>query len=164
MEYPYSTEFVSRLIRGKAVECIFEQMFRESGKFTVIPFGYEVTVPEIAQYQYQLKEPRVLDTIRNSPDFILITENRDQDYFVEVKYLDTRNNQDIEKIADSLVKRWNPSYLFIASPDGFFFESAHIIVSLKGKITPLQDNWISALLRKKYLDILNHFLRQKDDY
>ncbi len=44
-------EFSKDLIKGKVAEVIFEQMFREEEKFTVIPFGYEHTMPTLAQYR-----------------------------------------------------------------------------------------------------------------
>lgn len=36
-----NAEFVKDLIKGKVAEIIFEQMFRESGKFTILHSGYE---------------------------------------------------------------------------------------------------------------------------
>ncbi|MDE2096048.1 MAG: hypothetical protein KGL39_02265 [Patescibacteria group bacterium] len=40
--------FFRDLLKGKIAEVIFEQMFRDCGKFTILPFGYEKTVPEVA--------------------------------------------------------------------------------------------------------------------
>jgi len=41
-------DFSRDLIKGRIAEVIFEQMFREQGQYTVIPFGYEQTVPTLA--------------------------------------------------------------------------------------------------------------------
>ena len=48
-----SKQFSHELIKGKIAELIFEMMFREAGRFTS-SFGYEYTLPEIAQYQHLL--------------------------------------------------------------------------------------------------------------
>jgi hypothetical protein len=47
---------------------IFEEMFRKSEEFTVIPFGYEHTTPMLAQYQHILEVKQVLENIRHAPD------------------------------------------------------------------------------------------------
>jgi len=44
-------KFAKNLIKGKIAEIIFEQMIRDEERYTVIPFGYEHTVPTLAQYQ-----------------------------------------------------------------------------------------------------------------
>ncbi len=47
-----STEkFSHDLIKGKVAELIFALMFRDVGKFTILRFAYEYTLPELAQYQ-----------------------------------------------------------------------------------------------------------------
>jgi len=44
--------FIKDLVKGKIAEIIFEQMFRESGRYTILHSGYEYTLPELAQYQH----------------------------------------------------------------------------------------------------------------
>ena len=57
-------------IKGKITELIFDQMFREAGRFTILPFGYERTLPELAQYSSEVKYRPVLDNVRSAPDFV----------------------------------------------------------------------------------------------
>jgi hypothetical protein len=150
-------EFSRDLIKGKIAEIIFEQMFRVSGKFTILRFGYEYTQPELAQYQYLTKIKTVLENIRTSPDFILISQNKKEVYLVEVKYRSRRIESNTKKIAEGILETWNPSWLFIASPDGFFFEPCHTIVANKGKIGSLYTKWVDKKTQLEYLKLLKEF-------
>jgi hypothetical protein len=47
--------FPRKIIKGKIAEIVFEFMFRSAGEYTVIPFGYEYSHPEIAQTSSFLK-------------------------------------------------------------------------------------------------------------
>ena len=79
--------FSKDVIKGKIAEIIFELMFREAGKYTVIPFGYEKTFPELIQYSKRLPgAQKVIDNIKNAPDFAIISNDRKRIYLVEVKY------------------------------------------------------------------------------
>jgi hypothetical protein len=42
---PKHEEFIKDLVKGKIAEIIFEQMFRESGRYTILHSGYEYTLP-----------------------------------------------------------------------------------------------------------------------
>lgn len=151
--------FSYELIKGKIAELIFELMFRESSQFTTLRFGYEYTMPELAQYHNLIEVKKVLDNIHNAPDFILISNDNDKKevYIVEVKYRTKRDSKEIKKIAEDILKTWNPSWLFIASPDGFFFEPCNTIVKNNGNIGHLYDKWVSEPVMTKYLELLNDF-------
>lgn len=41
--------FTKNLIKGKIAEIIFENMLREAGIFTILHFGYEYILPELAK-------------------------------------------------------------------------------------------------------------------
>jgi len=150
-------EFTKELIKGRIAETIFEQMFRESGKFTILRFGYENTSPELAQYQHLLKNKKILDKIRHAPDFLLITQDKTEAYFVEVKYRKTVNAPEIKEIAEQVLRRADPSWLFIASPKGFFFEPCNTILRNNGDIQTLYDKWADSQIQKEYLELLNKF-------
>src|ERR1051325_5778819 len=157
-----SEQFSHDLIKGKIAELIFELMFREAGKFTPLRFGYEYTVPELAQYRKLLEVEGVLNNISNSPDFILISKEKNENgkvevFTVEVKYRARLDQQDTARIAAETLKTWNPSWLFIASPSGFFFSACSWIVRDAGQISPLSDNWVSKELKAKYLELLRDF-------
>ncbi len=150
-------EFSKNLIKGKIAEIIFEQMFRESRKFTILRSGYEYTLPELAQYKQLPEVEKYLENIRHAPDFILITEDKKQAYVVEVKYKRHFQSKDILDIAMNNLKVWKPSWLFIASPDSFFFDSCSKIKYNYGKISRLSDRWIAKEIRDRYLKLLNEF-------
>jgi len=151
-------EFSKNLIKGKIAETIFEQMFRENGNFTILRFGFEHTIPELAQYRASTFK-RVVDDLSDAPDFVLIS-NKDGEkevYLIEVKYRAKWGKDEIKKIAEKLLKRWNPVYLFIASLDGFFFGPCNTIVNKDGEIGHLYDKWADKETQGKYLKLLREF-------
>lgn len=52
---------------------------------------------------------------------------------------------------------WNPSFLFIATLDGFYFDEVSKIVKRDGVIRPLVHPYISDDMQKRYLQILIDF-------
>jgi hypothetical protein len=152
--------FSRELLKGKIAEVIFEQMFRDCGKFTVLPFGYENTVPEVAQYQHLVEVQKVLDNIRHSPDFIIITQDRAQVYLIEVKYRRLATPQDIKAIAEKVRERWDIAWLFLATPEGFYFDSINRIINSGGNIPPLSYSWIDEQTQARYRTLLNEFERK----
>lgn len=150
-------EFTKNLIKGRIAETIFEQMFRESGKLTILKFGYENTSPELAQFQHHLKNKKILDKIRHAPDFLLITEDKTGAYFVEVKFISTIHQTEIKKIAQQVLDQADPSYLFVATPKGFFFDPCNTIVNHDGAISELKEDWIPLPTQREYLELLNMF-------
>lgn len=149
-------DFTFQLIKGKIGEIIFDQMFREAQEFTVIPFGYESTVPGIAQYARSIERTEVLDAIRNTPDFAIISHNQKQVFLVEVKYRSYLNLDEVLKTAQKIHDRWKLAWLFVATPTGFYFESCSKILDITD-ITPLSTTWVSDDLQKKYLEVMNKF-------
>ena len=149
-------DFTFQLIKGKIGEIIFDQMFREASEFTVIPFGYESTVPEIAQFARLVEHREVLESIRNTPDFALISHNQKQVFLVEVKFRTRMSADEVLKTAQKVHDRWKLAWLFVATPDGFFFDSCSNILS-KQTIIPLDASWVNSELQKKYLEIMNKF-------
>ena len=150
-------EFVQDLLKGKIAEIIFEQMFRESGKYTILHSGYEYTLPELAQYQHKAELKSVLENIRHSPDFVLISLDIKEVYLVDVKYRHQRDPHDLKQIAEKTLETWNPSWLFIASPDGFFFEPCNTVLKNNGSVGPLYEKWVEPEIQSEYLKLLNQF-------
>ncbi len=149
-------DFTFQLIKGKISETIFDQMFREAGEFTVIPFGYEALVPEIAQLARSLERKEVLDSIRNSPDFALVSHSQKKVFLVEVKYRSHLHEDDVLNIAQMVHDRWKLAWLFIATPEGFYFDSCSDVLNTK-TINKLKPTWINAELQEKYLAVMNKF-------
>jgi hypothetical protein len=149
--------FSRDLLKGKIAEVIFEQMFRDCGKFTILPFGYEKTVPEVAQYAHILEVKKVLDNIRHAPDFIIITQDRSQIYLVEVKYRSNLSSRDIKAVAEKIRERWDVAWLFVATPQGFFFDAINRVISSDGKIPTLSNSWIDTETQKHFLALMMEF-------
>lgn len=152
--------FSRQLIKGKITELIFEQMFRDSGKFTILRGGYEYTLPEIAQYQHSLQANQVLENIRNSPDFILISEDKQNVFLVEVKFRTKVLKSNVLEIAIRLVDRWHSPWLFVATPEGFYFEPCNSIIKNSGQLNSLSKNWVSLKTQISYLSLLNEFVKR----
>lgn len=155
--------FEHNLIKGKIAETIFELMFRDTGKFTVLRFGYEFTVPTLAQHRDTVVMKKVLNQVEKSPDFILVTENKEQVYFVEVKYRANPSKESLLEIAQGVFKRWEISHLFIITNDGFYFSPTSKIISKKGGITKLSTNWVTRDIQNKYLSLSTDFLTRHKD-
>ena len=52
---------------------------------------------------------------------------------------------------------WNPSFLFVASESGFYFDDISKIIENNGEIALLKHPQISEELQSQYLKILNDF-------
>jgi hypothetical protein len=156
-------EFSEQLIKGKIAELIFSQMFRNSNKFTVIPFGYENTFPEIAQYAYMADNTQVLDTIRSAPDFALVSHDKRDVYLIEVKYRSFIDKKHVKEIAEKIQNRWKSVQLFIATPTGFYFGNCSEIVSSEGIISNLNTAWVSENDQKEYVRLLNEFISKPNN-
>lgn len=149
--------FAEDLIKGKIAEVIFAQMFREAGKYSVIPFGYENLVPGFIFQGSSEIAKKVKDNISTSPDFALISHDREKIYLVEVKYRSHFDKVEFEDLAKEQKNRWYPSFIFVAAPDGFRFGSCTNIIKNGGAIARLNSKWIGEGLRNKYLELLNRF-------
>lgn len=51
---------IRRFIKGKVAETIFRLMFMEAGEYTILPFGYENTFPELSQLKFSTQTKPVL--------------------------------------------------------------------------------------------------------
>ncbi|MEX2409897.1 MAG: hypothetical protein WD607_00760 [Candidatus Paceibacterota bacterium] len=80
-------DFEHNLIKGRIAEMVFDLMMRESGAFTVIPFGYENTIHELLHYRKDIKQQKkAMDRVRKTPDFVVISDSTKFIHLVEVKY------------------------------------------------------------------------------
>lgn len=148
--------FARNLVKGKIAETIFAQMFREVGNFTVLEFGYEKILPELVQRGYD-QDKETLDILRTSPDFAVINKDKKEVRLIEVKYLRNFNEEYVHKYAHTMSQAWNPSYLFLATQDGFYFEEVKKIIENNGLITKLHDSVIPVAVQEEYLKILKDF-------
>jgi hypothetical protein len=150
-------QFARNLVKGKVAETVFAQMLRETRTFTVIEFGYEKIIPEFVQQGYDPETNSMLDTIRTAPDFAVINRESKEVKLIEVKYRHTLYPFDILACANKMHASWNPSYLFVATLDGFYFDEINEIIKNNGQISKLIHPQIPLELQKKYLQILKDF-------
>lgn len=148
--------FARNLVKGKIAETIFAQMLRETKEFTVLEFGYEKIIPELIQQGYD-ENNITIETLRTAPDFAVINQITKEVKLIEVKYLRKLNSEYVLKYATKMSQSWNPSYLFIATLDGFYFDEINKIIRNKGKIESLRHPQIKKNLQTKYLQILVDF-------
>jgi hypothetical protein len=56
-----------------------------------------------------------------------------------------------------MARSWNPSCLFVATLDGFYFDEIDKIIAADGAITMLDPAYIPISMQAKYLKILQDF-------
>jgi hypothetical protein len=148
--------FARNLVKGKIAEAVFAQMLRSTGEFTVLDFGYERIIPELVQ-RGDGGNNEMVETLRTAPDFAVINRKTKEVHLIEVKYRRTFAQKNILGIAERMSKNWNPSYLFLASADGFYFGEVKMIIKNKGKIGLLEHKQIPKETQTAFLKILNDF-------
>lgn len=153
-------DFSKQLIKGKIAELIFEQMFRKAGNFTVIPFGYESVQPELMQYSHLAKYKQVFDNIRTAPDFALVSHDKKEVFLVEVKYRTNHTPEEMKEMAEKIKERWKLVRVFMATPEGFYFDSCNNILQNEGRLAALKAEWISDAMQAEYLVLLNQFIKK----
>jgi hypothetical protein len=153
-----NVSFARNLVKGKIAETIFAQMLRETKDFTVLEFGYEKVIPELVQQGYP-EDNSMLDTLRTAPDFAVIDRKTREVKHIEVKYQRSLNIDFVLQDAIKMSQSWNPSFLFIATLEGFYFDEIDEIINNNGRIASLKHPQISLDLQKKYLEILTDFER-----
>jgi hypothetical protein len=146
--------FTRNLVKGRIAETIFAQMFRDNGRYTVLEFGYEKVVPQLVGHNYGHNNP-VIESLRVAPDFAVINQDTKEVRLIEVKYRQKLETNDVLKCAKKMQASWNPSYLFIATLDRFYFDKISKIVAENGSISILNE--ISYETQSKYLQILKDF-------
>jgi len=148
--------FTKNLVKGKIAETIFAQILRDTKQFTVLEFGYEKVIPELVSYKSS-NENQILEILRTAPDFAVIDKKTKVVQLVEVKYMRRLNYDFVYKDAKRMSESWNPSYLFVATLEGFYFDEINKIIKMQGKIEALKHPQIPKTLQDKYLKILQDF-------
>ena len=158
MSYQTPYEFSEQLIKGRIAEMVFEQMLRESGAFTVLEFGYEKVIPELARLAKNNGNEETLEIVRRAPDFAVINHESKQVHLIEVKYMHAKTKGKVLRAAENMIASWNPSSLFIATPEGFYFDHADRVIAQCGQIKPLHHRDLPQELQQRYLQLLNDFM------
>jgi hypothetical protein len=146
---------IENLIKGKIAELVFEEMFSEMG-CTVIPFGYERAVPELRRYNKSKQGRDVINNFRDTPDFAVISADKQKIFLIEVKFRSKLGIKEVIKIAQRQIERWNPSELFIATKEGFYLNDCGTIIKNKA-IAKLDPCRVSHDLQEKYLKLIQEF-------
>ncbi len=149
-------DFARNLVKGKIAETVFAQMLRETQNFTVLEFGYEKVIPELVMHGYDQNEG-IMETLRSAPDFAVINEKTKRVHLIEVKYMRSMNKTYMLGHARRMSKSWNPSYLFVATLDGFYFGDIDEVIEAGGAIPLLKHAQIPDEIQVKYLQILRDF-------
>lgn len=149
-------DFSRNLIKGRIAEVVFQQMIQNEDRYAVIPFGYEHTMPTLAQYQHLAEVQSIMKNISDAPDFVLISKDHSGIYLVEVKYRSKIDPKDLKKCCDKLKKRWEHPWLFIATPTGFYCDLCKNILAT-GDIKTLPESWVKKIRQNSYLKLLNEF-------
>lgn len=150
--------FTRNLVKGRIAETIFAQMFRDTGEYTVLEFGYEKVVPQLVGRNYHHDDP-MIESLRVAPDFAVINQESKEVRLIEVKYRQVIDNRNVLECARKMHASWNPSYLFIATLDGFYFDEISKIIINDGNISRLSS--IADDVQEKYLQILIDFENQR---
>lgn len=148
--------FARNLVKGKIAETVFAQMLRSTGQFTVLEFGYEKIIPELVG-RGKGGDSEMVETLRTAPDFAVINNISKEVHLIEVKYRAKFTNYNVMEIAERMSRNWNPSYLFLASEDGFYFGEVKSLVENGGDIKRLDHPHIPAATQAEFLKILNDF-------
>jgi hypothetical protein len=115
-------------------------------------------LPELAHRQQDIHTQETMEIIRRAPDFAVINNETHEVHLIEVKYMMHRRTEWILLDANRMYESWKPSYLFLATPDGFFFDKAGTIIEKEGAISPLNHPQIPKELQDKYVALLNEFI------
>lgn len=143
------------VMKGRATETVFEEMFGNKDRYRVLHFGFEYVSPELTQAVRDRTDP-TFKMISKTPDFILHDLVDKRLYLVEAKYRSAISNSEILKTAVTLKERgWTLAKLFIASTDGFYYDDVEQIIKNSGVCQKLSEDVIPKATQDKYLSELN---------
>ncbi len=152
-------KFAHELLKGKIAETIFEQMIHHTKGYTVLEFGYEKVVQQLAKARKSEDAKAMIEIVRRAPDYAIVNEDTHNVTLVEIKYMALRTKGKVNRIAKELEQTWRHAALFIASPDGFYFDQVEGIIKNKGEIKPFSHAKIPTKTTDQYLALLNEFIK-----
>jgi hypothetical protein len=152
-------DFSREYIKKEISKIIFEEMFRKSKDYIVFPIGYENTTAELSLYKQYEHIKKVINNIKNAPDFCLISQDKTKVFLVEVRYKRDFNLSEVFNEARKVASNWDKSYLFIVGKQGFYFSSCENIINNNGQIEKLSESWIPLNIQEQYLALINEFMR-----
>lgn len=99
----------------------------------------------------------IVETLRAAPDFAVIDNEERHVKLIEVKYRNAVNNLEILDVAKRMHASWNPSWLFVCSLDGFYFDKVDKIIENNGHMDKLSNEIVAADIQLQYLQLLQDF-------
>lgn len=147
-------KFTNNLVKGRIAETIFAQMLRNEGQYTVLEFGYEKIIPQLVGLDTN-RENAIIESLRVAPDFAVINQETKEVRLVEVKFQANLSDTYTLGAAKKMHASRNPSWLFIATLDGFYFDEISAIITNEGRIMPFDA--INRDTQDEYLKILKDF-------
>lgn len=154
-------DFARNLTKGKIVETIFWMMFRDNKDFSVLPFGYERLIPEIATLRQKLSIGiQTAEQISQNPDFVLISNDKTKIIPVDVKFRADiyKRYRDIKSKAKKTLEAWKECWYFVATPTNFYFESCKDILE-GNKLKSLSEKLVNYNSQQEYLSLLKEFMQ-----
>ncbi len=151
-------KFTHELIKGKIAEIIFEQMIHDTRGYTVLEFGYEKVVHQLAKARKSDDAREMIEIVRRAPDYAIVNEDNHNVTLVEVKFMAKRTNSKVLAIAKEIENSWRHAALFIATPEGFYFDQVSTIIEKKGVIRLFNHGKIPKKTTDQYLAMLNEFI------
>ncbi len=155
-------KFTHELIKGKIAEIIFEQMIHNTKGYTVLEFGYEKVVHQLAKATKSEDARAMIEIVRKAPDYAIVNEETHNVTLVEIKYMTKRTNGKVNAIAKEIEQSWRHAALFVATPEGFYFDQVDTIIANKGAIKPFHHGKIQPKLIQQYQALLNEFITVKE--
>ncbi len=151
-------KFTHELLKGKIAEIIFEQMIHNTSGYTVLEFGYEKVVNQLAKAPKSEDARNMIRIVRKAPDYAIVNEDNHNVTLVEIKYMAKMTRGKVHAIAKEIEQSWKHCALFIATPEGFYFDQVDTILNNQGAIKPFQHNKIPKKVTDQYLGLLNEFI------
>lgn len=133
---------------------VFEEMFGNKSQYRVLHFGFEYITSELKGV-IRGADDETFKMISKAPDFLLHDAKNRTLFLVECKYRSRVTDEELYKMAKQLdEKNWGLSKLFVASPEGFYYDDVDQIIANKGKCAELPHDVIGKSTQEKYLSQL----------
>lgn len=151
-------QFARGLIKGKIAEIVFETMMSNTHQYKLIHFGYEHTTPELVTREVRTEENKeILQMLSNAPDYIEV-DSSNKVTLVEVKFRRKYRPEYLVKTAKSLQEKWSGSWLFVATPERFYFDNTDNVVANNGSMSELDEGVVGREVQDDYLELLREFI------
>jgi hypothetical protein len=128
--YEKKKEFFDKVLPHNLIKEVLCVLLQLSG-YTVLPYGYEMTLSGLAQEFKHISKTRTgtIKRIRNSPDLLVYDSKTEELMLVEVKVRNAPNEKSVpikKGAIEPYQKYWKDAYFLIAIPVGGIFYAIKI--------------------------------------